>query len=95
MIMRQPALFNKLERLQSLYDELLNAVGKKFDGESRHQTALRYIKEAECSKNSVSEVKLTPIAEPKTKPAAMKAKKAKKGLPHTSVWPYPPDKTLD
>lgn len=36
-----------------LYSELLFAVESKFPGESRHQTALRYIKEAEsCSNRS-------------------------------------------
>jgi len=31
------------------YSELLMAVGHKFPGESRHETALRYIREAEAS----------------------------------------------
>lgn len=30
-----------------LYEELIYAVGSKWPGESRHETALRYIKEAE------------------------------------------------
>lgn len=30
-----------------LYDELIYAVERKFPGESRHETALRYIREAE------------------------------------------------
>lgn len=29
------------------YNELIMAVARKFDGESRHETALRYIREAE------------------------------------------------
>jgi hypothetical protein len=33
--------------LQDKYDELIYAVGKKYQGETRHQTALRYIKQAE------------------------------------------------
>lgn len=33
--------------LAGLYSELLSAVARKFPGETRHQTALRYIKEAE------------------------------------------------
>lgn len=33
-----------------LYNELLNAVGNKYLGESRHETALRYITSAELSK---------------------------------------------
>lgn len=31
------------------YDELIYAVGKKYPGETRHQTALRYIREREQS----------------------------------------------
>ncbi len=34
-------------RLTKQYHELLFAVGRKFDNESRHETALRYIQEAE------------------------------------------------
>ena len=37
----------ELKRLRGLYDELLYAVGKKFPDETRHQTALRYIQQAE------------------------------------------------
>lgn len=33
--------------VSELYHELLNAVGRVFPGESRHETALRYIREAE------------------------------------------------
>ena len=32
------------------YNELLMAVGRKFDGETRHETALRYIQQAEMNK---------------------------------------------
>lgn len=32
---------------ECLYAELLSAVARKFPGESRHQTALRYIRQAE------------------------------------------------
>ena len=35
------------ERLKAQYHELVMAVGRKTAGESRHQTALRYIREAE------------------------------------------------
>lgn len=35
------------DRLRELYEELIYAVGNKYEGESRHQTALRYIKRAE------------------------------------------------
>lgn len=33
--------------VEELYQELLYAVGRKYPGESRHQTALRYIQNAE------------------------------------------------
>jgi hypothetical protein len=37
----------ELEDRADLYGELLYAVQSKFEGESRHETALRYIKSAE------------------------------------------------
>lgn len=37
----------KYERLSKAYNELIMAVGRKFPGEIRHDTALRYINEAE------------------------------------------------
>ena len=37
----------ELSRLRILYDELLMAVGNKYPGETRHKTALRYIRTAE------------------------------------------------
>ena len=33
--------------MEKLYDELIMAVARKFTGESRHETALRYIRDAE------------------------------------------------
>lgn len=44
---------NKLHKRNKLYDELLLAVGKKFPDETRHQTALRYIREAEQFGSSI------------------------------------------
>ena len=35
-------------RWKSCYHELIMAVGNKYDGESRHETALRYIRQAEA-----------------------------------------------
>lgn len=35
------------EEAERLYYELIYAVGNKYEGESRHETALRYIKNAE------------------------------------------------
>jgi len=54
------ALFQaeEIQRLQNIadkYNELIMAVGNKYPGESRHETALRYIVEREsqpCSKAS-------------------------------------------
>ena len=46
------------EEIKHNYYELLYAVCRKFQNETRHQTALRYIKEAEEVKSNVaSEVK--------------------------------------
>lgn len=41
------ALKTKLIEDREKYDELIMAVGNKFEGETRHETALRYIKWAE------------------------------------------------
>ena len=38
----------RAEEVEALYHELLYAVEKKHDGESRHATALRYIREREA-----------------------------------------------
>ena len=40
-------LKSELEKACDKYDELLMAVKRTFPGETRHQTALRYIQEAE------------------------------------------------
>ena len=37
----------KLSRIEKLYYELIYAVGRHFPGESRHETALKYIRQAE------------------------------------------------
>ena len=39
--------WREAEHLRGLYNELLYAVARKYEGESRHETALRYIREAE------------------------------------------------
>jgi len=44
----------RFQELASLYSELLYAVEKKFPNETRHQTALRYIRERELSGNNES-----------------------------------------
>jgi hypothetical protein len=43
----------ELEETKREYEELLYAVARKFPGETRHQTALRYIQEAEQVKDWV------------------------------------------
>ena len=39
------------------YEELLYAVGRKYEGESRHETALRYIRERENVVSECSQVR--------------------------------------
>jgi len=51
------------ESMREQYDELLMAVARKFPNESRHETALRYIKEAEnaeaaCCSAAIKEIPL-------------------------------------
>lgn len=49
---------DELKATQEKHNELLYAVACKFDGETRHQTALRYIQEAEIVKcESPKEIK--------------------------------------
>jgi hypothetical protein len=45
----------ELSRLRGLYEELLYAVGNKYPGETRHQTALRYIQQAEAPRISAAQ----------------------------------------
>lgn len=40
--------WNEVDRLRSLYEELICAVASKHEGETRHETALRYIREREA-----------------------------------------------
>ena len=46
-MMSDDELRKELRRVLGLYHSLLYAVGKKYPSESRHETALRYITEAE------------------------------------------------
>ena len=39
--------WREVDHLRSLYNELLYAVASKHEGETRHETALRYIRERE------------------------------------------------
>lgn len=38
----------ELDRLRTAYNELIHAVERKFPGETRHETALRYIRRMEA-----------------------------------------------
>jgi hypothetical protein len=40
-----------LDSQRAKYQELIMAVESKHEGETRHETALRYIKQAECGSN--------------------------------------------
>lgn len=56
MVDGKELVFRAIET-QRLYNELLMAVERKFPGESRHETALRYIKEAEARVSQLCETK--------------------------------------
>lgn len=43
-----PALKDAVKQMEAKYNELIYAVGKKFTGETRHETALRYIRQSEA-----------------------------------------------
>jgi len=47
-------LYAELAACRKEYEELLYAVGNKWPNESRHQTALRYIRAAEASANAMA-----------------------------------------
>lgn len=44
---KEEVLKSDMRSVKVMYDELIYAVGTKFEGESRHQTALKYIRQAE------------------------------------------------
>ena len=53
-------LRDERDRLRRDYDELIMAVGNKYPGETRHQTALRYIQRAEEPSNIPEQAAMTP-----------------------------------
>lgn len=55
---REQELLGKIKELEEKYHELLFAVAKKYEGEDRHETALRYIRERE-EESSTSERETT------------------------------------
>lgn len=48
---RKGTRIESLEQDAAQYAELIFAVGRKYDGETRQQTALRYIRQAEAGNN--------------------------------------------
>ena len=58
-IMREKSLHPHEEKgCEEKYSELLMAVGNKYEGETRHETALRYLRRAEQGNSTAS--KTTP-----------------------------------
>lgn len=49
------SIFDNYNHINKLYNELIMAVSRKFPNESRHETALRYIKEREQKTSTCSE----------------------------------------
>lgn len=47
--------FQECDRIRTLYNELILAVSMKHDGETRHETALRYIRERESDNHPTEE----------------------------------------
>jgi len=43
----------KMEEYKRLYEELLYAVESKWEGETRHETALRYIRNCEMTRTNI------------------------------------------
>ena len=50
----EPLVRQKIADIEEKYNELIMAVERKFMDETRHQTALRYIKESEQFENNVA-----------------------------------------
>lgn len=51
-------------KTEMLYDELLSHVGNKFPGESRHETALRYIRRGDVTSEMSKEKEVIPQSRP-------------------------------
>lgn len=47
-------IMTPLRTYEDMYNELIYAVGRKYPNECRHETALRYIREAEQEDNSTA-----------------------------------------
>ena len=55
------ALKDRVKDIEAKYNELIMAVGKKWKDETRHQTALRYIRQAEECNTGTGEAKIKEI----------------------------------
>jgi uncharacterized Zn finger protein (UPF0148 family) len=53
-------LLDRVATLEAAYNELIYAVGRKFPGETRHQTALKYIQRAEQITTGPAQAALKP-----------------------------------
>lgn len=53
------SLAHRISILEKNYYELIYAVGSKFPNETRHETALRYIRERELASNEPAEANET------------------------------------
>jgi hypothetical protein len=57
----KPGVWPRAVHQDALYEELLYAVGNKYPGESRHETALRYIRQAEAPSVEQERAAMPPI----------------------------------
>ncbi len=70
------------------YNELIYAVERKFDNESRHQTALRYIRETENAKKEPQQAQMVKAITPWVDPVIPKGREWNV----TPLVPEPPKK---
>ncbi len=70
------------------YNELIYAVERKFDNESRHETALRYIRETENSKTEPQQVQIVKSITPWVDPVIPRGREWNA----TPLVPEPPKK---
>lgn len=59
----QKSIQQAREEAREPYHELILAVGNKYEGETRHETALRYIRQAEQGTSEAKDVATTPNTE--------------------------------
>jgi hypothetical protein len=81
----------ELDRVQTLYNELIYAVARKWPGETRHQTALRYIQQAESRPAGVGQASLLRQAVVGRSPAQLCATTPRPIKGSSDERPYPED----